>query len=239
MLEEIGLLKEIQALDSEVIRIKLLIEKTPKTVVEYDKALNAAKSDVALKRAAVDKAIKQRKDLELLAEEKSARIIKMKGRINDLKSNKEYKTHLKEIEQVERDKRHVEDDILNLMEQMETYDKALKKSELAFTKEESHYNEKLSYLNKEKAVSEKELEGLIAKRNKLSKEISKEIYDKYIKLLSKKNGIAVVRAVSEICCGCNMSIPPQLFVEVMKNDRILTCPQCGRILWYENENNNK
>ncbi|QWR77739.1 zinc ribbon domain-containing protein [Candidatus Magnetomonas plexicatena] len=235
MLEEIGLLKEIQALDSEVIRIKLLIEKTPKTVVEYDKALNAAKSDVVLKKTAVDKAIKQRKDLELLAEEKSARITKMRGRINDLKSNKEYKTHLKEIEQVEREKRHTEDDILNLMEQMETYDKALKKSELALTKEESNYNEKLSGLNKEKAISEKELEGLISKRNKLSKGISKEIYDKYIKLLSKKGGIAVVRAVSEICCGCNMSIPPQLFVEVMKNDRILTCPQCGRILWYEQE----
>ncbi|MEO5357477.1 MAG: C4-type zinc ribbon domain-containing protein [Nitrospirae bacterium YQR-1] len=236
MLEEIGLLKEIQALDSEIIRIKILIEKTPKAVVEYDKALNVAKLEVTQRKAAVEKALKHRKDLELQAEEKAGRITKMKSRVNDLKSNKEYKTHLKEIEQVEKEKRHIEDDILNLMEQMESNEKALKKSELLLSQEQEKYNEKISDLNKEKTVNEKELEALIVRRKKLSKEINKEIYDRYLKLLTRKNGIAVVRAVSEICCGCNMNIPPQLYVEVMKNDRILACPQCGRILYFEQEN---
>ena len=38
-------------------------------------------------------------------------------------------------------------------------------------------------------------------------------------LLEKCNGLAVVEARDEICQGCNMNIPPQMFVELRKIQR--------------------
>jgi predicted nucleic acid-binding Zn-ribbon protein len=46
-----------------------------------------------------------------------------------------------------------------------------------------------------------------------------------------KGGIAMAEARGESCSGCYMSIPPQVFVNVKKNESIISCPQCGRLLY--------
>jgi predicted nucleic acid-binding Zn-ribbon protein len=47
-------------------------------------------------------------------------------------------------------------------------------------------------------------------------------------------GLAVIEVKDEICQGCNMNIPPQLFVELKKNEEIYNCPHCRRIIFYKN-----
>jgi predicted nucleic acid-binding Zn-ribbon protein len=55
----------------------------------------------------------------------------------------------------------------------------------------------------------------------------------YQKLLVSKAGSAMAEARGESCSGCYMSIPPQVFVNVKKNESIINCPNCGRILYYK------
>jgi predicted nucleic acid-binding Zn-ribbon protein len=43
----------------------------------------------------------------------------------------------------------------------------------------------------------------------------------------------VVEARDEICQGCNMNMPPQMFVELKKNAEIIQCLQCERILYWK------
>ena len=42
------------------------------------------------------------------------------------------------------------------------------------------------------------------------------MYNEYMKVLKACGGLAVVEARDEICQGCNMNIPPQMFVEIKK-----------------------
>ncbi len=63
--------------------------------------------------------------------------------------------------------------------------------------------------------------------------IQPAVFAQYQKLLLSKAGIAIAEARGEACSGCYMSIPPQVFVNVKKNESIITCPQCGRILYYK------
>jgi len=49
------------------------------------------------------------------------------------------------------------------------------------------------------------------------------------------DGVAVTTARNELCSGCDMNIPPQLYVEIRKNEEILQCPQCRRILYASEE----
>ncbi|HEY7534333.1 MAG TPA: C4-type zinc ribbon domain-containing protein, partial [Thermodesulfobacteriota bacterium] len=51
--------------------------------------------------------------------------------------------------------------------------------------------------------------------------------------IRRRNGVAVARARNELCTGCNMNIPPQLFNEVLTNKRMIQCPNCHRILYCE------
>jgi predicted nucleic acid-binding Zn-ribbon protein len=52
-------------------------------------------------------------------------------------------------------------------------------------------------------------------------------------LIESSGGIAVTEVKEEVCQGCNMNIPPQLYVEIKSNEEIIQCPQCRRILYYK------
>ena len=54
-------------------------------------------------------------------------------------------------------------------------------------------------------------------------------------LYNNRNGKAVVETKSEVCLGCHMNIPPQLFNDVKKNEEIVICAYCNRILYYVEE----
>ncbi|MEC4676888.1 MAG: C4-type zinc ribbon domain-containing protein, partial [Nitrospirota bacterium] len=81
----------------------------------------------------------------------------------------------------------------------------------------------------------KELNALMEERDRLSASIEPDIYKTYMTLLDSGNGLAVTTAKDEICQGCNMNMPPQLFVEIRNNEEIIQCPQCYRILYYPEE----
>jgi len=42
----------------------------------------------------------------------------------------------------------------------------------------------------------------------------------------------VVAVSSAICQACYMNIPPQLWNDVLRNERVNLCPSCQRILFY-------
>jgi len=58
------------------------------------------------------------------------------------------------------------------------------------------------------------------------------MYREYMKKLESGQGLAVVEVKDSVCMGCNMNIPPQLYVEVRKGEEIFTCPQCRRFLFF-------
>ena len=70
-------------------------------------------------------------------------------------------------------------------------------------------------------------------RNEMASGVEPSILTQYRKLLISKSGSAIAEARGESCSGCYMSIPPQVFVNVKKNESIIACPHCNRILYYK------
>jgi len=50
---------------------------------------------------------------------------------------------------------------------------------------------------------------------------------------ARRNGIAIVAVSRGICSGCHMNIPPQLYNELQRSEQILCCPNCNRILYWD------
>ena len=46
-------------------------------------------------------------------------------------------------------------------------------------------------------------------------------------------GVAAVHAAT--CRGCNVSLPPQMYNDLQRNDRLKHCPNCDRIIYWEEE----
>ena len=82
-----------------------------------------------------------------------------------------------------------------------------------------------------------ELAVCVGKSDELKKKIPADSSGNTIRSRAIGRGVAVVSVWKEVCDGCHMSIPPQLYNELQKSTRLLTCPNCNRIIYWENRNN--
>jgi hypothetical protein len=57
------------------------------------------------------------------------------------------------------------------------------------------------------------------------------LISRYELIFSRRGGTAVVEVSSGICQGCYMNIPPQLWNEIIRNEKVQSCPSCGRIVF--------
>ena len=128
----------------------------------------------------------------------------------------------------------VEDEILITMEEIDSSSRLSKSEETKFNTEKAKIESLKQQFKAEQSEIEKELSAVKEIRNNLIQNIDREIYHQYMTLIEKFSGLAVAEAKDEICLGCNMNIPPQLFVELKKNEEILLCPQCQKILYFKN-----
>lgn len=233
MLEALRLLVGLQDMDSLIIGKAALIEAAPKRISTAQQPLKDAQLSLERHKQRHEAIEKKKREKERLLDEMNDNIRKLKARSTEVKTNKEYQAHLKEIEAAERERIAVEDDILALMEAIESSQKELN-AEIARVKEEKEKIEAFEKRLKEDiAEAEKELNKLKHQRDGLVDAIDKDLYSLYMKAFGLKKGSAVAEARDERCMGCNMNIPPQLFVEIKKNERVIQCPQCGRILCWK------
>ena len=47
-----------------------------------------------------------------------------------------------------------------------------------------------------------------------------------------KYGLAVTGVTRGVCRGCNMNIPPQMFNQLLKEEELLSCPTCNRMMYH-------
>jgi uncharacterized protein len=234
MIEQLKQLIELQQIDSQILDKKRLIEDIPSKLSTGELPLAESKAALNTLKERIDSFEKKKRDKERETDDINEKIKKLKIRTSEIKTNKEYQAHLKEIESAEKERYSIEDEILVLMEEIDTFLKELKKEEAKFKNEQDKIEALKKELGNEMSEAEKELLPLKETRAKIVDSLDKEIYNEYMQLLEISNALAVVEAKDEVCTGCNMNIPPQLFVEIKKNEQILNCPQCRRVLFYKN-----
>jgi len=231
--EDMKALVEVQGIDSDIAKKVAIMEAIPKKVSSVEQPLREARSLYEKAKQRYEAHVKKKKEKEGLLDEINEKIKKLRGRTSEIKTNKEYQAHLKEIESVETQQRGVEEEVLFLMEAVDTAQRELKGDEGKVKIEEARIEAFKKKLEEEVGETERELDALKLQREQLVKGIEGELYHLYVQLLETKKGLAVVETRGEVCQGCYMNIPPQLFVEIKKNEKIIQCPQCNRILYWK------
>ncbi|TAL26927.1 MAG: hypothetical protein EPN94_02265 [Nitrospirae bacterium] len=236
MHENIKLLIELQGVDSVIIRDKNIIASMPSKLLSADQAFKEIQARYDAEKQKLNLLEKKKKDKEKETEEINDRIKKIKARASEIKTNKEYQAHLKEIEAIEKERYAIEDEILAVMEALDAAGKELKSEESKVKAEKDKLEAFKKEVENEIAGAEKELSEKKARRADIAGKVNPDMYNEYMKVLKACGGLAVVEAKDEICQGCNMNIPPQMFVEIKKNEEINQCPQCRRILYWKEVN---
>ena len=236
MKDLLKLLVDLQQRDSLILEKRRFIDKVPLRIFEVDEPLKKAKLELENIKKKQEAASRKKREKESELSETQEKIRKMKARISDLKTNKEYQAYQKEIEGSEKGISAIEDVILQLMEEIDAVSKEQKEKETAVNAEIQKIDAFKTELDAEVVKNERELAVLKQERTGVVARIAPDIYKTYMTiLLDSGDGVAVTTARNELCSGCDMNIPPQLYVEIRKNQEILQCPQCRRILYVSEE----
>ena len=234
MIEEIKLLVKLQALDLWLDKAEKLKKDLPQQIKDETRALDEARKRLETLRETL-------KDLELERRSKEKEIVDLgdragekKGKLFQAKSNEEYSALVKEIETLKERISQLEDEVILLLDRMEEIkaqearaQEEVKEKEKALEEAKKRAQEKIQELEETLDARKREREELVARLNKRTYQIYERV--------KKNRGYAVVRAEKYTCLGCHMEIPPQLFVEVKKGEKLIQCPFCSRILhcWEE------
>lgn len=232
MLSELSLLIELQKIDQEILAAQRKIEATPAKIREVEQPFLDAKASYEARKKQLDEFLQKRRAKEQQLEDVAAKVEKLKARVSEIKTNKEYQAHLKEIASFEQDRAAVEDELLVFMVQADDMVKMVKEAELVVKAEQGRMDEFAESLRRETQVLEAALAEVKSRRSQLVSGIPEALYNDYMRHLEIGQGLAVAQARDSVCLGCHMNIPPQLYVEVRRGDQIITCPQCRRYLCY-------
>jgi hypothetical protein len=233
MEQQLSLLVQLQEVD---LRIRLLSEKKsnfPDILAGLEKRRGDNKQALETTKEALLAAQKNKRDRDKDLEAGVEKVEKLKARSSEIKTNKEYQAMLKEIETAEKENKAIEDDILVLMEKIDAAASSITDAETRSREEDSAIAAEQKEQEAAFAKTEEELKEVLEQRNKEAEGIDPQLLSQYQKLIRTKAGMAMAEAKNEACSGCYMSIPPQVFVNVKKNESIITCPNCSRILFYK------
>ncbi len=231
--DQLKLLIQIQEKDSYISEIVDKQKTIPDILASIKGNLDKAQAELSNANQEYDKASKDRRDLEGELKSTEDKIRKLKERIPEIKKNTEYHALLKEITVFEKEKSDIEEKILILLEKLDTLKDVKSKEEHTVKEEETKFLEKKGKIEADFNHLSNNLKELESQKASLSALIDTKILAEYNRLIHTRRGLAVVSIQNEHCLGCHIRIPPQIFSEIRKNDKIISCLSCQRILYWK------
>lgn len=235
MREQLTYLIELQNLDLIIGRINTKKMELPEKIIQMDDEFGACNASMEESRIKLEELNKRHSEKEEKLKRGIDTLKKTKERLLEVKTNKEYQAILKEIETIEKKNSEIEDEIISSMEEIDHVRVELKEKEKDFNAYKLDYEKEKKKIAEEISQIDSELSESQQKSNDLRKQVRIELQKRYETIKGARNGLAVVPVWKEVCGGCHMNIPPQLYIELQRSAELLSCPNCNRIMYWHNQ----
>jgi predicted nucleic acid-binding Zn-ribbon protein len=174
----------------------------------------------------------ERKRLDLEIEAKKAQIEKYLNQQLQTRKNEEYKALTHEIEMAKEVIFKTEDAQIVLMEQAEAAQKEVARATTEAAAAKKLVDDQIGQLNQREVNLKKELAELQASRGQLAAAVDDSTRARYERLFKSKGENVVVGVEHSACGGCHMKLPAQIVTNCRAQAELVTCPNCGRILYF-------
>ena len=174
----------------------------------------------------------ERKRLEIEVESKKSQIEKYANQQLQTRKNEEYRALAQEIEHCKAEITKIEDNEIELMEQAESAQKEVLRAMAEASAAKALLEKQVAELNQRETNLKKELEEFQQGRAELAGAVDDTVRSRYERLLKSKGDNVIVGINHGVCGGCHMKLPAQILVNCKSQREIVSCSNCGRILYY-------
>ena len=222
----------LQQLETAADEARRKIADHPARTQALDAGLQAARDLVGGIKARLAAAAEKRRAEEKEVAGVQTRLAKYKDQLLEVKTNREYTAMLHEIEAAQNDIRAREDRILEIMMESDELNAGIKTSEAELKAAEKDVAAERAVLDTEMAELQTEIDRTTAEREKLVADIDRHVLSIFETTAKGRKGVAVAEAKDGLCTICHVRLRPQVFNEVRKNESIIQCDSCRRILYF-------
>jgi len=229
--EQIEILASLQTIDRE-------IKEQANTKKELMAELEVKEKEVQAKNEEVEQLSvdcaekeKQRQERDRVFREESKKAVDKRMRMNRIKNIKELQALQREIDQIRQNNGLLEEEIIRLLEEIDKIKAEVeaKRQDLATVQQE--WRQKHEELQGKISGIDEAVAKATVRRKNIASQVARDLISRYELIFARRGGTAVVEAAGGICQGCYMNIPPQLWNEIIKSEKIQLCPSCQRILY--------
>lgn len=232
-LEQIRQLVALQQVDDEIYEVKQELKHAPEEVEDLKKKCKSREEQRDKVLDKLQHLKEQQKRLDNDIEDDSTRIKKSKSKMMQVSNNREYQAMVREVDNIERHNRSREEERVALLEEKNLQETALKEIDEVYGSVKEEFDAKSKNLGERLTEANKKLSTLEKKRSNTGSEVPPPILSRY-EFIRRRLEHPVIVAVDEgVCSGCHIAIPPQVYIELQGGQKILSCPNCQRLIYWD------
>ena len=225
----------LQDIEKNISVLQKKVSEIPLKTNELEAAARRMKAAYEEKAALAGELANRRRTLEGEVDLAQTKLSRLKDQLMAVKTNKEYTAMLSEIKTAETRIRDDEDKILDLMEEIEAVEGAMKPAEIEMHRERAAIDEEIRRMNENIPVLESELEKLRGEKTSVETGVDPELIEQYRRIADARKGVALAEAKDELCGACHIRIRPQMYNDLLITETIMFCDSCSRILFVHEE----
>ncbi|MCU1382914.1 MAG: hypothetical protein JWL71_1611 [Acidobacteria bacterium] len=222
----------LQKLDTTADAARKRLAAEPEHEHALEARLEAARQHVAAakERVAVNKNTRAALDKDVAVQQ--GRLSKFREQGMAVKTNQEFHAIQHEIAFAQTEIKKIEDAMLERMMEADDLAAALKSAESQLAAETKAVEAERKTGSAAHVEMQATLERIAVERAALVAGLNKDVLATFEAVSRKRNGVAMSEARGGICTICHVRLRPQVFNTVLRNDSILQCDHCNRILYY-------
>ena len=231
MYPELEQLLVLQDRQQKIKQIQSEIEIVPLQRKSLEAQLGASVAGVEQLRQKARQMEVDRKKLELDVGTRSESISRLKTQQYQTRKNDEFQAIGHEIERYENEIRKIEDEELELMVQADKIKADLAEEEKKAAAVKESIARQTKDIEVKSTTLQSRLEELAKERTEIAAKIDEDLLGRFERLFKSKGDAVVVALEHEVCTGCHMKVTTQTAHRVKAGKEIVSCENCGRILF--------
>jgi predicted nucleic acid-binding Zn-ribbon protein len=232
MLPDLERLIQLQDIESRAAVASKAIAEAPARIAALDALLQSATAALAAAKQSLTENQSHRRSIDKDLISAQQRQEKYKEQLMAVKTNDEYRAMQHQIEAVGVEVGQHEERVLVSMMEADDINAGIKQAEAAMKAAQAKVAAERGAIEHEVKTNQAALAELNAARDRLVGALdNKGVIDTFQRI-AKVRGSAVARAEGERCTVCQVRLRPAVFAEVRKNEHIVQCDSCQRILYF-------
>ena len=217
----------------QIRQVELELKSAPLERKALDEKVAAASANLEATKGRARHVEIEKKKLELDVGTRNESIARLRTQQYETRKNDEFSAMGREIERFQQEISKLEDQELELMEQADQLQAQIAREEKETASTKEAIARQMTNLEEKQGALGQRLEELKKEREELASKVDEDLLERFNRLFASKGDAAVVALEHDVCTGCHMKVTTATAVRVKGSKEIVSCEQCGRILYAE------